>query len=49
VPINQDGRWRSAFEALGLPAASVEALQGLFPWLADLRPRALAELAAEAL
>ena len=49
VPINQDGRWRSAFEALGLPSAPVEALRGMFPWLGDVRPRAMAELAAEAL
>jgi tRNA uridine 5-carboxymethylaminomethyl modification enzyme len=49
VPINQDGRWRSVFEVLGLASAPVEALRTMFPWLADIRPRAMAELAAEAL
>ncbi len=49
IAINQDGRWRSVFEALGLASAPVEALRGMFPWLADIRPRAMNELAAEAL
>ena len=49
VPINQDGRWRSALEALALPAMAPEAADRLFPWLRDLPPRVRAELEAQAL
>ena len=49
MPINQDGRWRSVFEVLGLASMPVEAVQGIFPWLAGLPPRVLDELVAEAL
>ncbi len=49
VPANQDGRWRSVYEMLGLPSTPVGAVQAMFPWLADLRPRVKSELAAEAL
>ncbi|MBV1796023.1 tRNA uridine-5-carboxymethylaminomethyl(34) synthesis enzyme MnmG [Siccirubricoccus sp. G192] len=49
VPVNQDGRWRSALEALALPAMTAEAALRLFPWLRDLPPRVRAELDAQAL
>ena len=49
VPINQDGRWRSAFEVMGLASADIQAVGRIFPWLANIQPRALAELVAEAL
>ena len=49
VPINQDGRWRSAFEVLGSAGGLLEALRGVFPWLNDVQPRVVHELAAEAL
>jgi tRNA uridine 5-carboxymethylaminomethyl modification enzyme len=49
VPVKADGRWRSLFEALSLPAGSREALARLFPWLHELPPRVLAYLEAEAL
>ena len=49
VPINQDGRWRSALEALALTALTAEAAERLFPWLRDLPPRVRSELEAQAL
>ncbi|MDI3307003.1 MAG: tRNA uridine-5-carboxymethylaminomethyl(34) synthesis enzyme MnmG [Acetobacteraceae bacterium] len=49
VPVNQDGRWRSAMEALALPSMTAEAADQLFPWLRDLPPRVRAELEAQAL
>jgi tRNA uridine 5-carboxymethylaminomethyl modification enzyme len=49
VPVNQDGRWRSALEALALPAMTAEAALRLFPWLRDLSPRVRTELDAQAL
>jgi tRNA uridine 5-carboxymethylaminomethyl modification enzyme len=51
VAVNQDGRRRSLFEALALPAASGDrgALVRLFPWLADLAPRVRGHLETEAL
>jgi tRNA uridine 5-carboxymethylaminomethyl modification enzyme len=49
VAVNQDGRWRSAFDTLALPAMSPLAAEGLFPWLLDLAPRARAYVEAEAL
>ncbi|MFL1463742.1 tRNA uridine-5-carboxymethylaminomethyl(34) synthesis enzyme MnmG [Roseococcus sp. DSY-14] len=49
IAVNQDGRRRSAFEALALPAATLDALARLFPWLGTLPPRVLAWLEAEAL
>ncbi|MBX6744393.1 MAG: tRNA uridine-5-carboxymethylaminomethyl(34) synthesis enzyme MnmG [Acetobacteraceae bacterium] len=49
VPVNQDGRWRSAMEALALPSMTAEAADRLFPWLRDLPPRVRAELEAQAL
>jgi len=48
VPLNQDGRWRSAFEALSLPALTSDAADRLFPWLRDIAPRVRAELEAQA-
>jgi tRNA uridine 5-carboxymethylaminomethyl modification enzyme len=49
VQINQDGRWRSAFEILGLPSTSPEAVARVFPWLAAVPRRVVEEVAAEAL
>ena len=49
VAINQDGRWRSAFEVMGLASTPVGTLPHLFPWMAEFGPKVLAELAAEAL
>ncbi|MBX9699651.1 MAG: tRNA uridine-5-carboxymethylaminomethyl(34) synthesis enzyme MnmG [Acetobacteraceae bacterium] len=49
APVNQDGRRRSAFEALALPGVSDAALAGLFPWMRDLAPAVLVELCARAL
>jgi tRNA uridine 5-carboxymethylaminomethyl modification enzyme len=49
VPLNQDGRWRSAFESLALPAMTAAAAATLFPWLHDLPPRVRAELETQAL
>ena len=49
VPVNQDGRWRSAMEALALPSMTTEAADRLFPWLRDLPPRVRTELEAQAL
>jgi tRNA uridine 5-carboxymethylaminomethyl modification enzyme len=49
ILVNPDGRRRSLFEALALPAASPAALELLFPWLRDLAPRVRAELETQAL
>ncbi|WP_135468315.1 tRNA uridine-5-carboxymethylaminomethyl(34) synthesis enzyme MnmG [Crenalkalicoccus roseus] len=49
IAVNQDGRWRSALEALALPGLSGEAVERLFPWLRGLAPRVRAELEARAL
>ena len=49
VAVNQDGRWRSAFDTLALPAMSAAAAETLFPWLMELSPRARAYVEAEAL
>nr|WP_314072883.1 tRNA uridine-5-carboxymethylaminomethyl(34) synthesis enzyme MnmG [uncultured Roseococcus sp.] len=49
VPVNQDGRWRSALDALALPAMSPQAAEALFPWLRELPPRVRAHVEAEAL
>ncbi|MDO9712163.1 tRNA uridine-5-carboxymethylaminomethyl(34) synthesis enzyme MnmG [Paracraurococcus lichenis] len=49
VPLNQDGRWRSAFEALSLPALTSDAADRLFPWLRDLPSRVRGELETQAL
>ncbi|TDH61640.1 tRNA uridine-5-carboxymethylaminomethyl(34) synthesis enzyme MnmG [Dankookia rubra] len=49
VPINQDGRWRSALDALALPALTADTADRLFPWLRDLPARVRAELEAQAL
>lgn len=49
VPINQDGRWRSTYEVLGLAAVPIGAVKSVFPWLAEVQPGALNELVAEAL
>lgn len=48
-PVNQDGRWRCALEAMVLPAMTDEVLNHLFPWMARLAPRVRAELEAQAL
>jgi tRNA uridine 5-carboxymethylaminomethyl modification enzyme len=49
IAVNADGRRRSLFEAMALPAASAAALDGMFTWLRDLAPRVRAFLEAEAL
>ena len=49
VPVNQDGRWRSAMDTLALPAMSGDAAERLFPWLRELSPRVRIYLEAEAL
>ncbi|MDN3565648.1 tRNA uridine-5-carboxymethylaminomethyl(34) synthesis enzyme MnmG [Paeniroseomonas aquatica] len=49
IPVNQDGRWRSALEVLALPAMTSEAAVQVFPWLGDLPLRVRAELEAQAL
>ncbi|GAA0598760.1 tRNA uridine-5-carboxymethylaminomethyl(34) synthesis enzyme MnmG [Craurococcus roseus] len=49
IAINQDGRWRSAFETMGLASTPTNALPRLFPWLAEFGPKVLDELSAEAL
>jgi len=47
--VNPDGRWRSGFEALALPAMYTEAAARLFPWLAGLPGKVRGELQAQAL
>lgn len=49
ISINQDGRWRSLFDVLALPAATQSTIEALFPWLKELPPRVRAYLEAEAL
>ena len=49
VPVNQDGRWRSALDALALPAMTCQAAEALFPWLHELPQRVRAHVEAEAL
>ena len=49
IAVNQDGRWRSALEAMALPAMAPDAAERVFPWLRDLPPRVRAELEAQAL
>ncbi|MBL6457551.1 tRNA uridine-5-carboxymethylaminomethyl(34) synthesis enzyme MnmG [Belnapia sp. T6] len=49
IAVNQDGRRRSVLEVLALPAARPEALDRVFPWLAELPARVRAELEAQAL
>lgn len=49
IAMNQDGRHRSIFEAMALPAASPAAVARLAPWIGTLPPRVLAWLEAEAL
>jgi len=49
VMVNPDGRWRSGFEALALPAMYTEAAARLFPWLAGLPGKVRGELQAQAL
>jgi len=49
ISINQDGRWRSLFDVLSLPAASGTAVEALFPWLRALPRRVRAYVEAEAL
>lgn len=49
IPVNQDGRWRSVFDTLALPATSPGAAEQLFPWLQDLPKRVRTFLEAEAL
>jgi len=49
LPINQDGRWRSVFEVLGLASMPIDAVRRAFPWLAGVPSRVLGELIAEAL
>lgn len=49
IAVNQDGRWRSVFDTLALPAMSASAAERLFPWLQDLPKRVRSYLEAEAL
>jgi len=49
ISVNQDGHWRSALEALALPAVKPADADALFPWLRDLAPRVRSELSAQAL
>ena len=49
VSVNQDGHWRSALEALALPAVKAADADIVFPWLRDLAPRIRSELTAQAL
>ncbi len=49
LAINQDGRRRTAFEALGMQGLPEEGLKRLFGWLADLPGPVLAELRVRAL
>ncbi|MCS6930816.1 MAG: tRNA uridine-5-carboxymethylaminomethyl(34) synthesis enzyme MnmG [Acetobacteraceae bacterium] len=49
IAVNQDGRRRSVMELLALPEVPEPLLVAAFPWLADLPPRIVALLRAEAL
>lgn len=49
IRVPQDGRRRSAFEVLGLPDVRLEAAFSTFPWLVDLPPHVMEELANRAL
>lgn len=49
VPINQDGRWRSVFEVMGLASVPLGNLRRMFPWLDGLPTKVLQEISAEAL
>ncbi len=49
ISVNQDGHWRSALEALALPAVKAADADIVFPWLRDLAPRIRSELTAQAL
>ncbi|MBY0336469.1 MAG: tRNA uridine-5-carboxymethylaminomethyl(34) synthesis enzyme MnmG, partial [Acetobacteraceae bacterium] len=49
IAVNLDGRRRSLFEVMALPAAAAAPLEAMFPWLRDLSPRVRAYLEAEAL
>lgn len=49
VTVNQDGRWRSALEALALPVIARTNADRIFPWLRDLPRRVRSELEAQAL
>jgi tRNA uridine 5-carboxymethylaminomethyl modification enzyme len=48
ISVRSDGRWRSAFELIGLPDLAPAALARAFPWLRDLPPRAVGQLQTEA-
>ncbi|NOG70071.1 tRNA uridine-5-carboxymethylaminomethyl(34) synthesis enzyme MnmG [Roseicella sp. DB1501] len=49
VTVNQDGRWRSALEALALPVMTRTDADRIFPWLRELPRRVRSELEAQAL
>jgi tRNA uridine 5-carboxymethylaminomethyl modification enzyme len=49
VAVKQDGRWRSALEALALPVMTQADADRIFPWLRDLPRRVRSELEAQAL
>ncbi|MCK8786035.1 tRNA uridine-5-carboxymethylaminomethyl(34) synthesis enzyme MnmG [Roseomonas sp. NAR14] len=49
LPINQDGRWRSVLDLLGLPGMPVDRMEAAFPWLGELSPGLRTQLEAEAL
>jgi tRNA uridine 5-carboxymethylaminomethyl modification enzyme len=49
IAVNQDGRWRSALEVLGLPGLDNSALHRAFPWIGAMSAEILAQLEAEAL
>jgi tRNA uridine 5-carboxymethylaminomethyl modification enzyme len=48
IPAREDGKWRSAFQLLAREAIGPDALRRLFPFLAELPPRVLAVLRADA-
>ncbi|SDB64565.1 tRNA uridine-5-carboxymethylaminomethyl(34) synthesis enzyme MnmG [Belnapia rosea] len=49
IPVNQDGRWRSVLEIMALPRVPLDAIEVIFPWLADLPQKVRSELEAQAL
>jgi tRNA uridine 5-carboxymethylaminomethyl modification enzyme len=48
IAVRADGRWRSALQLLGQDGVDPAALLQLFPFLADVPPRALAQIQADA-
>jgi tRNA uridine 5-carboxymethylaminomethyl modification enzyme len=48
IRVRADGRWRSVLELAGLEGVGWPELRGAFPWLAELPPRAMAQLLSAA-